>query len=944
MSDDAKKRESEQPKQDKQQQTRRGVTVVGQRPAAAPRASVPPLRGFIGSRPIGMASPAQRSKRRQSRSAKNLQPSGRLTVLRNEASSAELMIYGTIGADWFGEGITGATFDESLKSLGDVKTIRLRINSGGGDVFEATAIYNQLIKHGAKIIVEVEGVAASAATLIAMAAAPGELHICENAHWMVHAASGVAFGNAEQIRQYLKLLDNADRLIRLTYRRRTGLSDSKLAELMAVDNWMTADEAKEYGFVDSIDSPSDEDPHVKPEDSARPKQPVSLTKERIAAAIGHLNTLAASVSPAKSSSKKTGDGPQTVSQTEKDRPMRKLTAKQRAQCVKLGMPKNATQEEALRWFDANIAFFRDMLATEEEATDEEGEEETMDPADEIEEDPQDDEQQTEEGEEHLTSEMDEEDPDAEENEEEKPTQSFRRRKPANRTGRNGRRNVVEDVLNVIEQRERAKAQAQRRWRSNIDAKIELAFGDNAPEGLRERCYAMQDAGEASVRKVILAAKKRYQDQVGNVGRAVVNFSRSQPRDRHIAAIKAGVLARSLGNFRATAPRLQKMPDGRWDYVVLSGEQLLDKHLPQKNRPEGWQDFSQLPLIKIAEECLLADGISYEQLRRLPAPQIAMAAMGHYRQAGIRADGALHTTGSLLEITRDAINKSLLAGYEEAPQTWREVGRQGASVADFKDIHRVKLSAAQNLPVWPDNTAPEQAKLSNEKEKYAVEARAETLTFSWRLVVNDDMDALSRRPQLLGDAAARTVNAEFWRQITSNPTMADSVALFSAATGNRKQDNLITGSATPTNSTIGSMRKLMRLMRGLNTPEGNQSEDVLNLIPAYIVGPAALEEAILKQVFSGADPASGGNSAVFNTARTLTPVIEPLLDAASATAWYLFASPSRIDTVELTFLQGQETPLNHEWIDDQTMSQNFTIIQTFAAKAIEWRSIIKHAGA
>ncbi len=104
-------------------------------------------------------------------------------------------------------------------------------------------------------------------------------------------------------------------------------------------------------------------------------------------------------------------------------------------------------------------------------------------------------------------------------------------------------------------------------------------------------------------------------------------------------------------------------------------------------------------------------------------------------------------------------------------------RQGASVADFKDIHRVKLGAAGNLPVWIDNTAPDEAKLSNEKEKYAVEARAEKLSFSWRLILNDDLYALSRRPQLLGDAAGRTVNSVAWQQLTSNPTMADGQALL-----------------------------------------------------------------------------------------------------------------------------------------------------------------------
>ena len=115
------------------------------------------------------------------------------------------------------------------------------------------------------------------------------------------------------------------------------------------------------------------------------------------------------------------------------------------------------------------------------------------------------------------------------------------------------------------------------------------------------------------------------------------------------------------------------------------------------------------------------------------------------------------------------------------------------------------------------------------------------------------------------------------------------------------------------------------------------------MPTYLIAPAALEELVVKQIYSGADPASGGNSAVFNSARTLTPVIEPLLDISSTTYWYLFASPSRIDTIEVTFLEGQETPFAYEWIDNKTMAQNYTIIQTFGAKAIDFRGMQQNAG-
>ena len=774
-----------------------------QKPAASPRAVVPPrLRPFVG-RPVA-SSAAQRDRRR---AARGNERAGYITAAAN-GSEGELLMYGAIGYDfWTGEGITAKSVDEAIKNLGPVSTIRVRANSGGGDVFEATAIYNILSNHPARIIMQIEGVAASAMTLISMAG--DEIHIAENAHYMIHRASGAAFGNSDDLRNYLKLLDNADSLIRLTYSKRTGLTDGELIDLMNHDNWMTATEALDLGFVDVVDEAKTVTPHISPENnSGTSARPIQFDSERLAACAESLNALRIAAS-----AENTGGSPQ------------------------ISIP-SQEQEEMSETLNTTTAAVENKTSAP-------------------------------------------------------PTI---------------------DLAAALEAHEQKMSAKRKAYRAEVDACLKLAFGDEPPADLRLKCYDLQDEGLEAARNAILEAKKAAPAPA----LGVIRFSDSQPKERHIEAISAGVQVRALAGH-------------------------AEKYLPTKDRPKDWDRFAHMPLIKIAEQCLLADGFSYDQINRLSNPQIAMAAMGFQRNAGIRNAAALHTTGSLAEVTRDAINKSLTSGYQEAPQTWRGPMRQASSVADFKTIYRVKLSAVGNLPVWNDGLPPEQAKLSNEKESYAVQARAENLSFSWQLLVNDDMDALSRGPQLLSTAAGRTVNAVAWQQITLNPTLADGVALFSAATGNRKRQNLQTGSATPTNTTIGSMRKLMRLMRGLNTPEQSESDDVLNLTPRYLVGPAALEELIMKQVMSSTDPANS-NSTAYNSSGSLIPVIEPLLDADSTTAWYLFADPSQIDTVEVTFLQGQETPQAFDYVDNETMAYNYTVVQTFAARAIDHRGIQKHAGA
>jgi hypothetical protein len=286
---------------------------------------------------------------------------------------------------------------------------------------------------------------------------------------------------------------------------------------------------------------------------------------------------------------------------------------------------------------------------------------------------------------------------------------------------------------------------------------------------------------------------------------------------------------------------------------------------------------------------------------------------------------------------------MMVAYTEAPSTWEGPMRRGTSVADFKNINRLRLGSVANLPVWNDNDNPNKAAFTDAKEAYAVESRSLELDFSYRLLINDDMNALSRGPALLGAAAKRTVNAVAWSQITANPTMSDSVALFAAATGARKRTNLTTGSATPTVATLQTLTNLMMQMRGENTPEGNESSDILALTPRYLVGPSALSTTIKQLILSAYDPAAS-SFMVYNTATQLIPVIEPLLDAASTTAFYCFADPSQIDTVEVTFLQGQETPVTRSFMDERKLSQSVTILQTFGAKPLNHRGIQKHAGA
>ncbi len=368
---------------------------------------------------------------------------------------------------------------------------------------------------------------------------------------------------------------------------------------------------------------------------------------------------------------------------------------------------------------------------------------------------------------------------------------------------------------------------------------------------------------------------------------------------------------------------------------------IEKHTTDAERKAA-APFAHATLMDMATEYVRGMGVSTFGLSR---EKIAQAAMFGPEKAGLsgRSVTPYHTTGNFANLTLDAINKSMMIGYTEVPATWRGPMRQGLSVADFKTIHRLRHGGIPNLPAWNDVDRPNRVSFADAKESYAVECYSEGIDFSYKLIVNDDMDALTRVPLGLGDAAARTVNAVAWSQITSNPLMSDSVALFSDVSGSRKQKNLETGSVSNYTTAINLLTQNMMVMRGENTPEGGAGPDILGLMPAYICVPAALRATILTLLQSTADPYAS-QSGVANINRNLQLIVEPLLDANSATAWYLFAEPRRIDTVEVTFLQGQETPRIRTVPDEHNLSITYYVLQTFGAKALNHRGIQKHAGA
>jgi ATP-dependent Clp protease protease subunit len=168
---------------------------------------------------------------------------------RAQARGAEIVMYDEIGAF----GIPAKAFLDELRTLGPVAELTVRINSPGGSVFDGVAIHNALKRHGAVITVWIDGIAASIASMVAMAG--DEVVMPENAMLMLHNPSGLVMGTAADMRGMAEALDKMKAGMVAAYREKSGRDDTEIEALMAAETWLSAQEAVDLGLADRVQQP-----------------------------------------------------------------------------------------------------------------------------------------------------------------------------------------------------------------------------------------------------------------------------------------------------------------------------------------------------------------------------------------------------------------------------------------------------------------------------------------------------------------------------------------------------------------------------------------------------------------------------------------------------------------------------------------------------------------
>lgn len=164
-------------------------------------------------------------------------------------NEAEVFIYGDIGGGWFDDGVDAEGFAKEIAAL-DVDVIKTRINSGGGIVFDGVAIYNALVRHRARVVIEIEGWAASIASVIAMAG--DEIRISEGSQFMIHKPWSFVVGNATDMRKEADILDKLESGLIDIYEARTDNSRDQLQTWVNAETWFKGREAVDAGFADAV--------------------------------------------------------------------------------------------------------------------------------------------------------------------------------------------------------------------------------------------------------------------------------------------------------------------------------------------------------------------------------------------------------------------------------------------------------------------------------------------------------------------------------------------------------------------------------------------------------------------------------------------------------------------------------------------------------------------
>lgn len=293
----------------------------------------------------------------------------------------------------------------------------------------------------------------------------------------------------------------------------------------------------------------------------------------------------------------------------------------------------------------------------------------------------------------------------------------------------------------------------------------------------------------------------------------------------------------------------------------------------------------------------------------------------------------HSTSDFTNLLANVANKAMMKGFEEAEETFQRWTNKG-TLTDFKPAKRVDLNAFPSLLEVPEGGEYKHGTIGDRGETITLATYGRLFSITRQAIINDDLMAFTKIPMRMGRAAIRTVGDLVYAILTSNPTMADGKALFHA-----DHSNIGTG-AVPATASVEEMRKLMALQK-----DNGANAKGLNIALAYLLVPQAL--AGVSRVVANSEfevGASTKNNTTPNIVRgSFEVVADARLDAASSTKWYGAASPAMHDTIEVAYLDGNETPVLEQQNGWSVDGVEFKVRMDAGVKALAYQTLAYNAG-
>lgn len=291
--------------------------------------------------------------------------------------------------------------------------------------------------------------------------------------------------------------------------------------------------------------------------------------------------------------------------------------------------------------------------------------------------------------------------------------------------------------------------------------------------------------------------------------------------------------------------------------------------------------------------------------------------------------AINSTSTFPAIMSNLANKSVMTGFNEAETTFQIWAGKGSN-RDFKEAARVALSEAGNLELVPEGGQFPHDSLGEASARTKVATYGKLFSLTRQAIINDDLGLFSKIATKYGSAAKRLVNKMVYAQLTGNVKMQDNIALFDTKHGN------VAGTGE-----VLSVKAIAKAITAMRRQKGITGDATLNITPKYLVVPPELEMTAY-QIVNSTAAVDGVNSGVINPYKGRFVVVADA-ELTDPDAWYLVADASQHDTIEVTYLNGVETPRLETRQGFDVDGIEYKVAFDVGVDAIDFRGVFKNAG-